>query len=79
MANFTPAQIKDDIHSVIEGNAATVEKWLANEPGSWGALAGKAVIACRQQAGRPLTKDERRLVWKLLWERLQEIKSLRSR
>jgi hypothetical protein len=60
--------------SVICNNQEKVLGWLRNEPGCWGFLAGKAVAACRQQAGRPLTEPERRLVWSRLWWWLENIK-----
>lgn len=47
-----------------------VERWLRDEPGAWGALAGKATIASRELLGRPLTSDERRVVWAVTWARL---------
>jgi hypothetical protein len=47
-----------------------VAAWLRDEPGSWGALAGQAIIATRRALGRGLTDAERRLVWQRLWERL---------
>ena len=49
--------------------------WLRDEPGCWGYLAGKAVAACRELAGRPLEDAERRLVWDRLWRWLEYIKS----
>ena len=49
--------------------------WLRDEPGCWGYLAGKAVAACRELAGRPLEDAERRLVWDRLWWWLEYIKS----
>jgi hypothetical protein len=68
-------QINDVLRSVIQEEASTIEKWLNNESGSWGALAGKAVLACRQKLGRRLSDSERRQVWQLLWEQLQDIRA----
>lgn len=48
-----------------------VAAWLRNGPGSWGFLAGQAVVACRNELGRSLTDAERRAVWDLLWRTLQ--------
>ena len=47
-----------------------VQRWLRDEPGAWGALAGKATIATRELLGRPLSSDERRVVWAVMWSRL---------
>lgn len=58
------------VSDTIEANLDLVQRWLRNEPGSWGALAGKGVLAYRQRLGHKLTDLERRRVWALLWERL---------
>lgn len=57
------------VATVIEHDRL-VAAWLRDEPGSWGALAGQAIIATRRALGRGLTDAERRLVWQRLWERL---------
>ena len=66
--------MEEAIRLTLEGNASIVQNWMGDQPGSWGTLAGKAVIACRQQLGRQLTDYERRLVWHLLWNHLMELK-----
>ena len=66
--------IQEAIRRTIESNASIVEKWLVGQPGSWGFLAGRAVITYRQMLGRSLTDPERREVWHLLWRRLTELK-----
>ena len=60
--------------SVIKDNREKVVGWIREEPGSWGFLAGKAVRACRERKGEPLTDPERRIVWHRLWELLTELK-----
>ena len=67
--------IREAATLAIEENSALVARWMAGEPGSWGPLAGKAVIACRQKLGRKLTDFERRQVWSLLWNNLVELKN----
>ena len=59
---------------VIHDNREKVVGWIMEQPGCWGFLAGKAVAACRQQAGRPLADAERRWVWRRLWWWLEEVK-----
>jgi hypothetical protein len=59
---------------VIRDNQEKVVGWMHEQPGCWGFLAGKAVAACRQQAGRPLAEHERRWVWHRLWQRLEQVK-----
>ncbi|MFQ5933596.1 MAG: hypothetical protein ACE5KI_03015 [Dehalococcoidia bacterium] len=58
----------------IQGNPEAVDKWVTGEAGSWGFLAGQAVIALRKRLGRKLEEHERRRVWSLLWERLAALK-----
>ncbi len=73
-SNLTAEQLRQAIHHTIAGNSIVVNQWLANEPGSWGFLAGKAVLACRHQVGRRLTDLERRMVWQELWYALTELR-----
>ena len=56
----------------LQANGALVRQWREGVPGSWGALAGKAVLLYRERLGRRLTDAERRAVWAALWARLQE-------
>ena len=65
----------DAAQQVIETNASTVQAWAESQPGAWGKLAGLAVAACHRRLNRPLTDDERRMVWHLLWTRLVLLKS----
>lgn len=71
---LTVADLDPTLTGVIRDNPEKVIGWLRDEPGCWGFLAGKAVAVCRQQAGRPLTEPERRLVWSRLWWWLENIK-----
>lgn len=72
--DLTDERLFKVIAQTIESNASMFRGWLENRPGSWGVLAGKAVIACRQKLGRRLTGDERRKVWHELWRALTEMK-----
>ena len=70
-----PAESLDSLLvSVMQANREKVVGWVRDEPGSWGFLAGKAIMACREQSGRPLTDPERRLVWHRLWQLLSQLK-----
>jgi len=62
------------ISAVLHRHAETVAAWQRNEPGSWGALAGQAVLAVRRALGRPLTDGERRQVWQATWNHLTRIR-----
>ncbi len=66
--------IERAVAATIESNPQMVGRWVVGEPGSWGFLAGQAVLACRQELGRSLTDWERRQVWSLLWSRLTALK-----
>jgi hypothetical protein len=60
--------------TVLITHHTTVDAWLSNTPGSWGALAGQAVLTTRRALGRSLTADERRVVWQALWEALCRVR-----
>ena len=60
---------------VMRDNRERVVGWLRDEPGSWGFLAGKAVMACREHSGRPLSDPERRLVWHRMWQILSQVRA----
>ena len=77
MADTRPLALADldpVLASVVRENQDKVAGWMRHEPGCWGFLAGKAVAASRQRAGRALTDAERRLVWSRLWWLLENIK-----
>ena len=77
MADVKPLLAQDldpVLAQVIRDHQEKVVDWMKDEPGCWGFLAGKAVTATRQQAGRSLTDPERRLVWDRLWRLLENIK-----
>ena len=59
---------------VIKDNGDRVLDWINDEPGSWGFLAGRAVLACKEHKGAPLTNSERRIVWHRMWEILTVLK-----
>jgi hypothetical protein len=63
------------ISATIEKFPDMVNRWLEGQPGSWGFLAGQAVIAYRDRLGRSLADQERRQVWDALWRRLNEVKN----
>ncbi len=56
--------------TVIDEHADLIAAWLRDQPGSWGALAARAILATRRALGRSLTDAERRIVWQMLWDRL---------
>jgi hypothetical protein len=61
------------VADIIQNNPLVVKRWVAGEPGTWGFLAGKAVLATKEKLGRKLCQSERRVVWGLLWAQLQVI------
>ena len=58
------------LFATLTEQAGLVAAWLRDEPGSWGALAGQAIIATRRALGRSLSDAERRIVWQTLWDHL---------
>jgi Asp-tRNA(Asn)/Glu-tRNA(Gln) amidotransferase B subunit len=60
---------------VVKGNQDKVVGWMTGEPGSWGFLAGQAVITVRKSAGRDLADMERRMVWSRMWWWLEQVKA----
>jgi hypothetical protein len=72
--DLTDLDLDATISDVLQGQAATVAAWRRNEPGSWGALAGQAVLAVRRALGRSLTNAERRQVWHSTWDQLTRIR-----
>ena len=66
--------INQSIQTTIENNSDAVNRWTVNTPGSWGYLAGQTVKTCRQVMLRPLGTQERRLLWHMLWLKLNELK-----
>ena len=59
------------VTDIIQNNPVAVKRWIAQEPGAWGFLAGKAVLAAKEKLGRRLSQAERRILWDLLWRELQ--------
>ena len=72
--DWSATSIQEAIGVSISTNTEMVDRWMRGERGSWGALAGKAVIDCRDQLGRSLTEEERGEVWVLLWRQLVAMK-----
>ena len=70
----TQQQLRDAIGLAIESNPTVVSDWMADRPGCWGFLAGKAVMVFRENVGRILTDHERRMVWHELWEALSKLR-----
>ena len=78
MSNADPLEL-DSLNPVLAGiirdNMEKVAGWMSGQPGCWGFLAGKAVVASRAQLVRSLTEGERRLVWNRLWWWLEQLKA----
>ncbi len=64
---------------VIKEHRDKVVDWINDVPGSWGFLAGRAVLACKEHKGEPLTNPERRVVWHRMWELLTVLKEHTTR
>ncbi|MEE9325307.1 MAG: hypothetical protein V3U90_07150 [Dehalococcoidia bacterium] len=66
--------MRQAIQATIEANPEAVEGWMEERPGSWGYLAGQAVLAYSRLLGRRLEPLERKAVWASLWQRLEDYK-----
>lgn len=66
--------VAEVVEATITDNAEMVAAWQAGTPKSWGYLAGRAVGSTRGRLNRTLTDEERRLVWAMLWAKLQELR-----
>lgn len=67
---LTDRDLDPILTATLAGHAPLIAAWTRDEPGSWGALAGQAILATRRALGRGLTDAERRVVWQRLWDRL---------
>ncbi len=72
---MTMKDIDEILDKAIKENGNIINDWLSDKPGSWGALAGKAITATRLQLGRSLTESEKHIVWQMLWNKLMKIRS----
>ena len=70
--------LSDAIAATIAANPEHVARWQAGEPGAWGFLAGRGVLAYRDRLGRSLTTEERRQLWDELWRALKSIQAKSS-
>lgn len=75
---FPTANLDALLLNLLRANREKVAAWLRDEPGSWGFLAGQAVIMVRRETGRPLTDPERRQVWQRLWQLLSQLRAQRD-
>ena len=73
--SFDSDSLYDAVSQVLSANQELIQGWLRDEPGSWGALAGKTVLAYRQLMQRKLTDLERKKVWILLWQHLVSLRT----
>ena len=62
--------VSEAVAVTIRDHPGRVSAWTSGVPGSWGYLAGQAVLACRDRLGRTLTEAEQRAVWSVLWRTL---------
>ena len=69
-----PLVIQEVIDSTITDHAESVTNWMEQKKGSWGFLAGQAVLKYKAKLKRTLTQQERRQIWESLWNRLVELR-----
>ena len=59
------------VTSTIAAHPIEVARWQSGQPGAWGFLAGRGILAYRDRLGRTLTDHERRHLWEALWAALE--------
>lgn len=64
-------QLKAAVEETLAAHPVAVDRWLANESGAWGFLAGQGILALRRRLERKLTDAERRRLWTALWNALE--------
>lgn len=58
------------VRETIAAHPDAVARWMRNEAGAWGFLAGQGVLTYRRLLGRRLSDAERRALWHTLWTAL---------
>lgn len=71
-ATLADLDLDATLRPILTTHAAIVAAWRRNEPGTWGAIAAQAILAARRALNRPLTDPERRIVWNIMWQLLNE-------
>ena len=69
------APIVQAVGETLAAHPEHVRRWLGNEPGAWGFLAGQGVLALRRRLGRRPTDAERRGLWAALWAALEGMRA----
>ncbi len=62
------------VEETIAAHPEVVQRWIDNQPGAWGFLAGQGVLAYRRSLGRRLVDAERRALWQALWAKLEALR-----
>ena len=69
---FKADPLRRAVEETIAAHPEVVQRWIENQPGAWGFLAGQGVLAYRRSLGRRLDEAERRALWQALWTKLEE-------
>lgn len=72
---FEPDPLRRAVEETIAAHPEVVQRWIENQPGAWGFLAGQGVLAYRRNLGRRLDDTERHALWQALWTTLEEQRS----
>ncbi len=72
---FDADPLRRAVEETIAAHPEVVQRWIENQPGAWGFLAGQGVLAYRRTLGRRLADAERRALWHALWMRLEALRA----
>ncbi len=75
MGENDPTALAGAVDETLARHPDAVARWLAQQPGAWGYLAGQGVLAYRRRLGRRLGEGERRQLWAALWAALEAIRA----
>ncbi len=66
--------LRQAVEETIAAHPGVVRRWIENQPGAWGFLAGQGILAYRRNLGRRLADAERRALWQALWTKLEALR-----
>ena len=71
MSHANDEQLEAAVAETLAAHPDAVDRWLANQRGAWGFLAGQGILALRRRLERRPTDDERKRLWTALWSALE--------
>jgi Asp-tRNA(Asn)/Glu-tRNA(Gln) amidotransferase B subunit len=72
--DFETDPLRQAVQETILAHPEVVQRWIQNQPGAWGFLAGQGILAFRRRLGRRPDDVERRALWQALWTALETLR-----